>query len=117
MRLIYNLRGKNIQLCSFVIFISSCAPQIDFFGNSIDLKEEIIYLTKLREDSSVKNKYYLTFKQIYDIKDHEISMKNKTLERYLMLIMNYYGYSEKKIIHIKDKNFLKPLFYVTVQFY
>ena len=48
--------------------------------------------------------------------EHEINLKNKTLERYLKLIMSYYGYSEKKIISRKNKNFLKPLFYVTVQF-
>tara|TARA_B000000475_G_C15626204_1_gene295356 strand:- start:77 stop:421 length:345 start_codon:yes stop_codon:yes gene_type:complete len=110
------INWKNIKLFSIIILTFSCAPRIDYFSNPVDLKKEIIYLTKIREDSSIKDKYYLTFRQIYEIKEHEISLKNKTLERYLMLIMNYYGYSEKIIISRKNKNFLKPLFYVTVQF-
>jgi len=113
----FKINWDNIKLFSIIFFTISCAPHIDFFSNPVDLKREIIYLTKIREDSSVKDKYYLTFKQVYEIKEHQIPLKNKTLERYMMLIMNYYGYSKKKIISRKNKNFLKPLFYVTVQFY
>ena len=32
------------------IFIS-CTPPVDYFGNSVEFKKEIIYLTKFREDS------------------------------------------------------------------
>ena len=110
------INWNNIKLFLIILFTISCSPRIDFFSNPVDLEREIIYLTKIREDSSVKDKYYLTFKQVYEIKEHEIKLKNKTLERYLKLIMSYYGYSEKKIISRKNKNFLKPLFYVTVQF-
>ena len=97
------------------VFIS-CTPPIDYFGNSVDFKKEIIYLTKFREDTSIKNKYHLTFRQVYEIKENEIKLREKTLQRYLNLIMGYYGYTEKKIISKKDKNFLKPLFHVIVQF-
>ena len=97
------------------VFIS-CSPPIDYFGNSVDFKKEIIYLTKFREDTSIKNKYHLTFRQVYEIKENEIKLREKTLQRYLNLIMGYYGYTEKKIISKKDKNFLKPLFHVIVQF-
>ena len=97
------------------VFIS-CSPPIDYFGNSVDFKKEIIYLTKFREDTSIKNKYHLTFRQVYEIKEDEIKLREKTLQRYLNLIMGYYGYTEKKIISKKDKNFLKPLFHVIVQF-
>lgn len=107
---------KHVKLFLIYLLAISCAPHIDFFNNQVDLEKEIIYLTKLREDSNVKDKYYLTFKQIYEIKEHEIVLRSKTLERYLMLIMNYYGYSDKKIISKKNKNFLKPLYHVTVQF-
>ena len=97
------------------IFIS-CTPPVDYFGNLVDFKKEIIYLTKFREDSSVKDKYYLTFRQVYEIQKDEIKLREKTLQRYLNLIMGYYGYSEKKIIFKKDKNFIKPLYHVIVQF-
>ena len=79
------------------VFIS-CTPPIDYFGNSVDFKKEIIYLTKFREDTSIKNKYHLTFRQVYEIKEDEIKLREKTLQRYLNLIMGYYGYTEKKII-------------------
>ena len=97
------------------IFIS-CTPPVDYFGNSVELKKEIIYLTKFREDSYVKDKYYLTFRQVYEMEENEIKLRDETLERYLNLIMSYYGYSEKKIVLKKNKNFLKPLFHVIVQF-
>ena len=101
----------------FILFIFiSCTPPIDYFGNSVDFKKELIYLTKFREDTSIKNKYHLTFRQVYEIKEDEIKLREKTLQRYLNLIMGYYGYTEKKIISKKDKNFLKPLFHVIVQF-
>ena len=101
----------------FILFIFiSCTPPIDYFGNSVDFKKELIYLTKFREDTSIKNKYHLTFRQVYEIKEDEIKLREKTLQRYLNLIMGYYGYTEKKIISKKDKNFLKPLFHVIIQF-
>ena len=59
------------------IFIS-CTPPVDYFGNSVDFKKEIIYLTKFREDSSVKDKYYLTFRQVYEIQKDEIKLREKT---------------------------------------
>ena len=58
------------------IFIS-CTPPVDYFGNSVDFKKEIIYLTKFREDSSVKDKYYLTFRQVYEIQKDEIKLREK----------------------------------------
>ena len=100
----------------FLTILISCTPPIDYFGNSVDFKKEIIYLTKFRQDSSIKDKYYLTFRQVYEIEEDEIELRDKTLQRYFNLIMGYYGYSEKKVILKKDKNFLKPLLHVIVQF-
>mgnify|MGYP006084538359 FL=1 len=100
----------------FLFLVISCTPPIDYYGNSVNLEKEIIYLTKMREDPKIKDRYYLTFKEIYGATESDVIKKNKTLERYFSLIMGYYGYTEKKIIDQKDKNVLKPLYYVTVQF-
>ena len=42
----------------FFIFIS-CAVPIDFFGNEVDIQKDRIYLTKIREDNSDKDKLHL----------------------------------------------------------
>jgi len=104
-----------IFLCLLFLF-TSCAPLIDYYGNSVNLNKEIIYLTKMREDLEVKDKYYLTFREKYGISKDQIPKKKRTLDRYLSLIMGYYGYTEKEILEQKNKNILRPLFYVIVQF-
>jgi len=43
--------------------------------------------------------------------------KKRTLDRYLGLIMKYYGYTEKEILEQRDSNILQPRYYVTVKFY
>jgi len=51
----------------FLFLVISCTPPIDYYGNSVNLEKEIIYLTKMREDPKIKDRYYLTFKEIYRI--------------------------------------------------
>jgi hypothetical protein len=100
-----------------LLFLAGCAPQLDYFGNPIELHEDIISLTKMRKDSSEKDKFYLTFIEVYNASDAQVSKKKRTLDRYLGLIMKYYGYTEKEILEQKNNNILQPRYYVTVKFY
>ena len=100
-----------------LLFLAGCAPQLDYFGNPIKLDEDIISLTKMRKDPSEKDKFYLTFIEVYNASDAQVSKKERTLDRYLGLIMKYYGYTEKEILEQKDSNILQPKFYVTVKFH
>ena len=100
-----------------LLFLAGCAPQLDYFGNPIKLNEDIISLTKMRKDPSEKDKFYLTFIEVYNASDAQVSKKERTLDRYLGLIMKYYGYTEKEILEQKNNNILQPRYYVTVKFY
>ena len=71
----------------------------------------------MRKDESEKDKFYLTFIEIYGANSTQVSKKKRTLDRYLGLIMKYYGYTEKEILEEKDSNILQPRFYVTVKFH
>ena len=106
-----------------ILFLGGCASQLDYFGNQVDLRAEIIALDKMKEDSSEKDKYYLTFIEISGdsdkrLSDRRLSKKRKTLNTYLKLIMNYYGYTENRKIGQSNKGgIIRPKYYVTVQFY
>ena len=101
-----------------ILFLGGCASQLDYFGNQVDLSEDIISLDKMREDSSEKDKYYLTFIEISGASDKRLSKKKKTLNNYLKLIMSYYGYTENQILEQSNKGgIIQPKYYVTVQFY
>ncbi len=100
-----------------LLFLAGCAPQLDYFGNPIKLNEDIISLTKMRKDPSEKDKYYLTFIEVYNASDAQVLKKERTLDRYLGLIMKYYGYTEKEILEQKNNNILQPRYYVTVKFH
>ena len=100
-----------------LLFLAGCAPQFDYFGNPIKLNDDIISLTKMRKDPSEKDKFYLTFIEVYNASDAQVSKKERTLDRYLGLIMKYYGYTEKEILEQRDSNILQPRYYVTVKFY
>ena len=100
-----------------LLLLEGCAPQFDYFGNPIKLNEDIISLTKMRKDPSEKDKFYLTFIEVYNASDAQVSKKERTLDRYLGLIMKYYGYTEKEILEQRNNNILQPRFYVTVKFH
>ena len=100
-----------------LLFLAGCAPQLDYFGNPIKLNEDIISLTKMRKDPSEKDKFYLTFIEVYNASDSQVLKKERTLDRYLGLIMKYYGYTEKEILEQKNNNILQPRYYVTVKFH
>ena len=99
-----------------LLFLAGCAPQFDYFGNPIKLNDDIISLTKMRKDPSEKDKFYLTFIEVYNASGTQVSKKERTLDRYLDLIMKYYGYTEKEILEQKNHNILQPRYYVTVKF-
>ena len=71
----------------------------------------------MRKDESEKDKFYLTFIEIYNANSTQLLKKRRTLDRYLGLIMKYYGYTEKEILEQRDSNILQPRYYVTVKFY
>ena len=100
-----------------LLFLAGCAPQLDYFGNPIKLQEDIISLTKMRKDPSEKDKFYLTFIEVYNASGAQVSKKERTLDRYLGLIMKYYGYTEKEILEQRNNNILQPRYYVTVKFH
>ena len=100
-----------------LLFLVGCAPQLDYFGNTIELQEDVISLTKMRKDESEKDKFYLTFIEIYNANSTQLLKKKRNLDRYLGLIMKYYGYTEKEILEQRDSNILQPRYYVTVKFY
>ena len=100
-----------------LLFLVGCAPQLDYFGNPIELQEDVISLTKMRKDESEKDKFYLTFIEVYNASDAQVLKKERTLDRYLDLIMKYYGYTEKEILKQKNHNILQPRYYVTVKFH
>ena len=100
-----------------LLFLVGCAPQLDYFGNPIKLNEDIISLTKMRKDPSEKDKFYLTFIEVYNASDAQVLKKERTLDRYLGLIMKYYGYTEKEILEQNNNNILQPRYYVTVKFH
>ena len=100
----------------FFIFIS-CAVHIDYFGNKVDIHKDRIYLTKIREDRSDKDKLHLIFvEQRGDNTKISERKRQKTLERYIDLIKSYNGYTESHILDMHSRGVIEPRFYVTIQF-
>jgi len=101
-----------------MLFLAGCAPQLDYFGNPIKLHEDIISLTKMRKDPSEKDKYYLTFIEIYNASNAQVLKKERTLDRYLDSIMKklYQRFMELNIKSAREKakrrglNFNEKLF-------
>ena len=106
-----------IKCIAVLLFLVGCAPQLDYFGNPVELQEDVISLTKMRKDESEKDKFYLTFIEIYNANSIQLLKKKRTLDRYLGLIMKYYGYTEIEILEQRDSNILQPRYYVTVKFF
>ena len=106
------LRGY-LYFISFVI--SSCVPPIDYFGNNIDLNEENIYLSDLRDQDN--DKFVLVFKgHSNKVSNSDMNKRKLTLDRYIKLIQNFYGYTENQILKEEAFGIISPRYYVTVQF-
>jgi len=99
-----------------IILIISCAAPIDYFGNSINLNKENIYLTELRNED--KDKFLLIFKGKFNSKQYgdDLINRKKSLERYIKLIKKYYGYTESKIVDEEYFGVIAPRYYVTIKF-
>ncbi len=103
------------QACFISIFIYNCAPQIDYYGNNIDLREENIYLSDLRDEKN--DKYILIFKGHSNrVSNSDMLKRDFTLNRYIKLIKNLYGYTESQILKEEAFGVISPRYYVTIQF-
>ena len=97
------------------IFIYNCAPHIDYFGNNIDLNEENIYLSDLRDKKN--DKFILVFKGHFNrISNSDMQEREITLDRYIKLIKNLNGYTESQILKKEAFGVISPRYYVTIQF-
>jgi len=104
------------KLWVFLVLIS-CAVPIDYFGNEIDIQEERIYLTKIRKDRSNKDKLHLIFvEQKGSHTKRSERKRQKTLERYIDLIMSVNGYTKSEVLKTRAKGVIEPRYYVTIQF-
>ena len=106
-------------LRNFIFFISifliNCAAHIDYYGNNIDLNEENIYLSDLRDQKN--DKFVLVFKGHYNrVSNSDIQKRELTLDRYIKLIKNIYGYTESQILEEEAFGVISPRYYVTIQF-
>ena len=102
-------------LCFISFFISSCIPPIDYYGNNIDLNEENIYLSDLRDQKN--DKFVLVFKGHFNrVSSFDINKRKLTLDRYIKLIQNFYGYTENQILEEEAFGIISPRYYVTIQF-
>ena len=96
------------------LFIS-CAAPIDYFGNNIDLYQENIYLSDLRNQK--KDKFILVFKGHFNkISQADMDKRDITLDRYIKLIKEFYGFTESEIISEEIFGVISPRYYVTIQF-
>ena len=104
------------KLCFFLVLIS-CAVPIDYFGNEIDIQKDRIYLTKIRKDISNKDKLHLIFvEQKGNHTKRSERKRQKTLERYINLIMRVNGYTESEVLKTRVRGVIEPRYYVTIQF-
>ena len=109
----FKVLGKHFFFIS--IFFNNCAPHIDYYGNNIDLNEENIYLSDLRDKGN--DKFVLVFKGHYNSSSNSDMLKRElTLDRYIKLIKNIYGYTEGQILEEEAFGVISPRYYVTIQF-
>ena len=106
-------------LRNFIFFISifliNCAAHIDYYGNKIDLNEENIYLSDLRDEKD--DKFVLVFRGHFArISNSDMLKRELTLDRYIKLIKNIYGYTESLILKEEAFGVISPRYYVTIQF-
>ena len=96
-------------------FIQSCVSPIDYYGNRIDLDEENIYLSDLRDRKN--DKFVLVFKGDSNrVSKSDLLKRRLTLYRYIELIKNLYGYTESQILEEEAFGVISPRYYVTIQF-
>ena len=105
-----------LKLLLVSTLFNKCATPIDYFGNSVDLYQENIYLSDLRDKK--KDKYILVFKgQFNRISQDDMDKRKITLNRYIKLIKEINGFSKSEIISEEIFGVISPRYYVTIQFY
>ena len=103
------------HLFFFSILIINCSAPIDYYGNSINLYDENIYLSDLRDQKN--DKFILVFRGHFNrISESEMAKREVTLNRYIKLIKEFYGFTKSKIISEELFGVISPRYYVTVQF-
>tara|TARA_Y100001934_G_C11761471_1_gene499409 strand:- start:36 stop:404 length:369 start_codon:yes stop_codon:yes gene_type:complete len=119
-RLLYNINEKNISiiwLMPSIFLFFDCAAPIDYFGNSVNLKNDRIYLIKMRQDRNDKDKYTLIFvEQRGNHSKLTNKKREKTLDQYIDLIKSYYGYTIHDIASERERGVISPRYYVNVKF-
>ena len=97
------------------ILIINCTAPIDYFGNNINLYDENIYLSDLRDQKN--DKFILVFKGHFNrISESDMAKREVTLNRYIKLIERFYGFTKSKIISEEIFGVISPRYYVTIQF-
>ena len=97
------------------IFLINCVTHIDYYGNKIDLNEENIYLSDLRDKKN--DKFILVFKGHSNrVSNSDMQTRELTLDRYIKLIKSIYGYTDSKILKEETFGVISPRYYVTIQF-
>ena len=119
-RLLIKINKKNISIIWLIppiFFFFGCAAPIDYFGNSVNIKDDRIYLIKMRQDRNDKDKYTLIF---VEQRGNHSRLTNKkrerTLEQYIDLIKSYYGYTSYDIASKRERGVISPRYYVNVKF-
>lgn len=113
------MNSKVTYLILNFLFVSrivvSCATPVDYYGNNINLYEENIYLSELRDQKN--DKFILVFKgQFNRVSESDMTKRKVTLNRYIKLIEGFYGFTKSKIIAEEIFGVVSPRYYVTIQF-
>ena len=104
-----------LNLFFISIIITNCTAPIDYFGNNINLYEENIYLSELRDQKD--DKFVLVFKGHFNrVSDSDMAKREVTLNRYIKLIEEFYGFTRSEIISKEAFGVISPRYYVTIQF-
>ena len=107
----------NLILKSFFssLLIINCTAPIDYYGNNINLDEENIYLSELRDQEN--DRFILVFKgQFNRVSESDMAKRKVTLNRYIKLIEEFYGFTKSTIILEEVFGVISPRYYVTIQF-
>ena len=106
-----------IKFIPLIFFFFHCAAPIDYFGNSVNLKIDRIYLIKMRKDRNDEDRYTLIF---VEQRGNHSKLTNKkrerTLDQYIDLIKSYYGYTSHDIASRRQRGVISPRYYVNVKF-
>ena len=106
-----------IRIMPILFLFIHCAAPIDYFGNSVNIKNDRIYLSKMRKDRDDKDKFTLIFvEQRGNHSKLTNSKREKTLDQYIDLIKSFYGYTRHDIVNKRERGVISPRYYVVVKF-